>query len=383
MSMMCYYLLRNNKESGPFTLKELKEMPLLTSDLIWINGESTCWKSPDEIEELRGLPKEPQAVKQHVIAKSPATLPAAYTATTNRSLPSLSAPDQPATGEEAFAGESLQKPSFEALKRKYASRAPRKKIWKSQINIGANLIGIATLVIGVSVAAFMIKKAVDNIEPGPIFATAEAVEIGSAETHMNTSSQAALAPLAAVAAVSQSNTTVERQTNLPPAVETEQKKIEIALPAPPQVMIKDEVKEGANNDLLTERVPEKGKTTQDEKTEVKEPAEEKPASAEMSGENKEPDEKKKSKPALQLSANEYKVGFLGGVSNLELSVTNLSSQAIRKAEVVVEYLKPNGKVVSTQTVEVPGLQPGTSKKIPVPDNGRGVSVRYKVVNIEN
>ncbi len=58
MSTMSYYLLRNNQESGPYTVKELQAQTLFTTDLIWINGESTCWKYPSEFDELKGFVKE-------------------------------------------------------------------------------------------------------------------------------------------------------------------------------------------------------------------------------------------------------------------------------------------------------------------------------------
>lgn len=47
-----YKLLRHNKEIGPFTLDDLKEIGLTSSDLIWVEGESSKWKYPYEVEEL-------------------------------------------------------------------------------------------------------------------------------------------------------------------------------------------------------------------------------------------------------------------------------------------------------------------------------------------
>lgn len=372
--MMVYYLLRNNKESGPFTLKELKELPVLTTDLIWINGESTSWKTPDEIPELHGLAKATQGGKQPLKTETAVAASVSYTATTHS--PTVFSPN-PATGpaeDQAFVEEPLAKPSFEELKQKYAARAPRKKVWKSQINIGANLMGIATLVIGVSTAAFMIKKAVDNIEPDPIVATADAVEIGSDAVYLSTSSQAALAPKAAAPAEPQSSATPET-----PAAGTALVEKKPTLEVPPQPATPVATKQEEKKKVIATQPADK-------------PAPEKTVPVESTGEiavaetkdrPEEAGEKKKKTPALQLTANVYKVGFLGGISNLELSVSNPGSQAIEKALVEVEYLKPNGKVVGTQTVSVNGLAANSSKKVAVPDNGRGVSVRYRVVEVED
>ena len=47
-----YLLLRNNNESGPYSLDELKVMGLKAYDLIWIENRSFSWKYPSEINEL-------------------------------------------------------------------------------------------------------------------------------------------------------------------------------------------------------------------------------------------------------------------------------------------------------------------------------------------
>lgn len=48
-----YLLLRDNQETGPFTIDELwQQQPRLT-DLIWVEGESQAWAYPTEIDALR------------------------------------------------------------------------------------------------------------------------------------------------------------------------------------------------------------------------------------------------------------------------------------------------------------------------------------------
>jgi uncharacterized protein YneF (UPF0154 family) len=53
--MSSYLLLRNNKESGPFTMDEVKSMSLKTYDLIWVVGKSAAWRYPGEIPELKSF----------------------------------------------------------------------------------------------------------------------------------------------------------------------------------------------------------------------------------------------------------------------------------------------------------------------------------------
>lgn len=51
--MVTYLLLRDNKQSGPYVLDELKTKGLKAYDLVWIEGKSAAWRYPCEIEELK------------------------------------------------------------------------------------------------------------------------------------------------------------------------------------------------------------------------------------------------------------------------------------------------------------------------------------------
>jgi hypothetical protein len=53
--MSSYLLLRNNKESGPFTIDEIKGMSLKSYDLLWVVGKSAAWRYPGEIAEIKSF----------------------------------------------------------------------------------------------------------------------------------------------------------------------------------------------------------------------------------------------------------------------------------------------------------------------------------------
>lgn len=61
--MSTYLLLRNNKETGPFTIEEIRDLPLKAYDLLWVVGKSAAWRYPGEIAELRSfapaVPEQP------------------------------------------------------------------------------------------------------------------------------------------------------------------------------------------------------------------------------------------------------------------------------------------------------------------------------------
>lgn len=46
-------LLRDNKQSGPYTLQEIIEKGIKAYDLVWAEGKSAAWRYPSEIEELK------------------------------------------------------------------------------------------------------------------------------------------------------------------------------------------------------------------------------------------------------------------------------------------------------------------------------------------
>lgn len=48
-----YLLLRNNQQSGPYSLDELIRLGIKPDDLLWIEGKSVGWFYPSEIEELK------------------------------------------------------------------------------------------------------------------------------------------------------------------------------------------------------------------------------------------------------------------------------------------------------------------------------------------
>ena len=50
-----YLLLRNNKQSGPYTVSELVSQGLKAYDLVWLEGKSAAWRYPSEIEELKAF----------------------------------------------------------------------------------------------------------------------------------------------------------------------------------------------------------------------------------------------------------------------------------------------------------------------------------------
>src|SRR6478672_820131 len=50
-----YLLLRDNKQSGPYSVPELLEKGIKAYDLVWLDGKSVAWRYPSEIDELKAF----------------------------------------------------------------------------------------------------------------------------------------------------------------------------------------------------------------------------------------------------------------------------------------------------------------------------------------
>ena len=83
---------------------------------------------------------------------------------------------------------------------------------------------------------------------------------------------------------------------------------------------------------------------------------------------------------VKLATNEYKVGLFGGINNLKLTVQNNSDVVLDKVIIKIDYLKPNGEIINSDTLYARMIEPKDSKVIEVPDTKRGVKIQYKVIS---
>src|SRR5687768_1532025 len=65
-----YSLLRNNKQSGPYSLEELLHLNLKPFDLVWVEGKSGGWSYPTEIDALKHhVAEAPKKEEQKPVAE--------------------------------------------------------------------------------------------------------------------------------------------------------------------------------------------------------------------------------------------------------------------------------------------------------------------------
>lgn len=365
--MKSYLLLRDNQESGPYTIEDLKKEGLQPQDLVWIEGESNCWKFPGEVQELKAFIKAPEkkkaARKKSHTASSVPVAKASTSTPMEQQAPVAIMENEPA-GDYGYYSEQEAKELFADFK--------LQSTVKRRYSLGSNLVALLVLAIGVAMTAYVVRSIVLSFGGEPL-QSAQATEIqsvsyesehaayGGAQPEVQHAIYREVMPLPSTEKTEEAKPT-EEKTKEPEKTEatTEVKK------ATPEPEKKENVEVKKEEPVVAEKKEvkdEDGTTTKDEAKE------EKPA-------------KQVSKSDLKVSGNGYTVGMLGGISGLKINVSNSGSATIGKATVEVKYLKKNGSVVHTETVQVQNIKPGGSKSVQVPDSNRGTKVDYRVVNVE-
>ncbi|HEY0067412.1 MAG TPA: hypothetical protein VGB46_08615 [Flavisolibacter sp.] len=315
--MKCYLLLRDNRQSGPYSLEELSGMKLKPFDLLWQEGASTSWSYPEEMDELASLvdhyapgPKETVPIPKGIFVSLPNQRPAAAP----ESRPSPQEPKEPIPSFAPSPVEEIEEESEVKEPEVIASfqenyREPRnRELWKRNFLPAGQVFSVALIFIGAVLGAFVIKKIVDSFDQAPLAdSTSAAVAISAPELPRDNDPNYRNA--------------ITRE--VVPAVDSVEK-------APPKT--------------------------------------EKP---------------KDIRKLVHVKGTDYKVGLLGGIKDLELTVHNGSNHLVEQVVIVVEYLKPKGEVVHTEHYTVQDIKPFKSKVIPIPSSDRGVKVKYRILNISS
>ncbi len=88
------------------------------------------------------------------------------------------------------------------------------------------------------------------------------------------------------------------------------------------------------------------------------------------------------KKLVKIENNEYRVGLFGGINNLKLTIENNSDELLDRVVIQIDYLKPNGGIINSDTISAKMIRAQDSKTIDVPDTKRGVKITHKVIKVE-
>jgi hypothetical protein len=86
---------------------------------------------------------------------------------------------------------------------------------------------------------------------------------------------------------------------------------------------------------------------------------------------------------ISLGASKYDVGTFGGISGLQLTVSNRSTYSLDLVVVEVQYIQANKKVFKTENLYFRGIAPGSALMQEAPKSSRGIKVQYKITLVNS
>ncbi|MBL0307305.1 MAG: hypothetical protein IPQ25_15120 [Chitinophagaceae bacterium] len=390
-----YILLRNNSESTPLSLEDLKRIGLLPTDLLWVECQSVCWQKPQEIPELKQLltlapqpsikpatDEQPEKYAPPVETETAAAthknrvhveLPSNYKSLTKmKEEPAQVKQESPAWQTETKTPGTVNnndsnnhlssndsQPDEGSKDPWIRNHAPKDKteMLESLLKLPPKKIALyAGLVIAGALMMLVIKGTGghEQMRPQPVTQQTEIVKTTPAEV-----------PAEEQAADSTTTPESYAQQNIPIGQPTTNPAEEKKISAPQ----KNETT-AKNTVTKKESTPVSNETTDTKPVAVAEKKEVKKASVENISSK------------LQLKANEYSVAAFGGIRNLKMTLQNDSRYLLDKVSVELNYLNPEGKVVKTEKIDFNYIQPGAEATIAVNKTSRGVKLDYKITSIE-
>jgi len=377
ISMNKYLLLRDNKQSGPYTVPEIIENGIKPYDLVWLEGKSAAWRYPSEIEELK-----PHAL---VVEEQP------FDRFYKKPEPGKDTQPQPeknTTFEPVIAEESVTRKIDSAPKKVYI-----------------NFPGGAT-----KVAAFQQSKPeqppidpmINYIEPVRIQSSPKPEPQDKKLLYGAIVACLILVSLLIINYINQRNN-IRQLSSL--VEQMQKRRQEESLPATtalanhpisiPSRTINNELPAAAlkiltpaGNKIMKEKrtlstaaasAVVLNQPVSDAREKQAIPAE--PVKA-VAPQPKEPGKEDLFK-LVSVKPNKYRTGVLGGISNLQFVLTNNSNHELQRVAVEIRYLNPEKKVVKTQTVYFEKISPGSQPALDVPKSNRGITIDYNITDIKS
>jgi len=402
--MLQYLLLRDNKESGPYNAEQLREMGLKAYDLIWIEGRSAAWRYPCEVPELkdfapavteqpfdRFFKKADTAQNGEISAntprenKTPANPP--YNSFQNRNtgssnpstkrivviLPDKRAveherafhqsqppvvPPPPVSKDEPVLEQKFAQP-LDDVKHQYIEnvlqqkkvghkRRSNKKKWIGSI---ATILVVGT-VFGLAFNSTLRSKKSVAEEVIPAVNTLHVVDTTSRIPSSESDNANFINPESPLQTDS---------TALSPLITDS---------LPHKHILKKPVLVAKNEQPVEQAVIPAAYT----------PEEKKPVAVNIPSpeDSKKEAVKRKINDLITVKEGDYKVGPFGGISNVQLAVTNSSPYPMDLVVVEVKYILANKKTFKTENVYFQNVNAGKTVMADAPKSPRGLKIESRV-----
>ena len=438
-----YLLLRNNKQSGPYTVSELVSQGLKAYDLVWLEGKSAAWRYPSEIEELKAfapvveeqpfdrfykkpnpveIVREKQPIKT-VIEESPKKeevfIPEVITQPVELKPAPTFIPVSIPTNKKVHVSLPGSAPMLQAERPQPNIPVPIPVTEKSQPNIPFQTPLIEKPAVTPSYNLYKIeeKKSIINSfsdeksfeeryreekRQKEGFNEPPVLKNGTKNKFWMRAMAASFLLLAGVllgfvmnnnrqkSEIQELNELVKQikqKEKSVPATSPVVYKPEPVIEVPTMVEEKKLVKKES-----TSKIAQKSGDTVEESLAIAEavPTE---LPAAMPGtcrpvykRETSPEESEVARKNLyqlvSVDHNKFKTGVFGGISNLQLKLSNKSLYQLEKVEVEVKYYGPEKKLVNTQTVYFENVSAGEQLTLDVPKSTRGIKIDYTIKKID-
>lgn len=390
-----YRLLRDNKESGPYSAADLESLGLKPYDLIWQEGKSAAWRYPGEITELKTFapPVEEQPFDRFYRKPEPEAIPASRSNFAPRPAPAES--HQVRKGHVVVTmpeGIAKARPSEPKPEPVYVRSIPADPVpvtqqipidqMESRSNtavmmndsrpavaanstsyklptIAASLLFVATLSVllvnynvqnkKITQLRDIVTQMQQNQPPSNPSSLSRTV------VHYQDEQQASLLPPI------DSPSTIDKTAGVPKVIDAQKenkastirkKQVTVPLISDTPLIVAEKIDKPVIQQEDGKRMAVKRDESDRNLSEL-----------------------------VKVIPNDYKTGLLGGINNLKLTLNNKSLVPLRKVEVQIDYLGPESRVVKSQTVFFENVAPGGDPVIDVPKSNRGVKVNCTVKKI--
>lgn len=426
--MATYLLLRNNKESGPYSLDDLMNLGLKAYDLVWIQGKSAAWRYPSEVEELKSFApvveeqpfdrffkKQPDTRKESIKEEKPVsviapehekyipkksvfvTMPGqknGFTPQPKKAEPTPAPEPVSQTiivSENPAAAQIKYSQPLDEIKEMYVKtlydrkqKIARKSFWLQNLK----KVAIVLLFVAVGLIAGFLIKSNGNKQ----------TEIAQKTSASATPAQSIKTETPATIPATDSNTNSPVQ---PEPQVLHQPTGGYINKEPQQKQESLELKQTTDKLLLSDTKRDKQiSSSQSESTNSFMPqnVDVDPATGERRSKMRDANSptttiNNKNEPKtsslgelgelVSVSSNEYKKVAFGGIRDLQLTITNDSKYVLDNVTVELQYIKPNELPLRTENIQFKSVAPKATSTVRVPDTNRGIKVVYRIVNIKS
>ncbi len=387
--MSSYLLLRNNKESGPFTMDEVKSMSLNSYDLIWVVGKSAAWRYPGEIPELKSfVPSTPDPKPDYfrkgnnmdsqgsdsLNTKIADSLHSHRPVTNNQRSASnrtvyINLPAEKKQGEE-LSNLTLEESGFmvsDTSKSEYDFSEIYKLPSTAAARYSGKILWVSTIILlfgaGIMTGLFISdrRKIFSSDENHPQ-KTPALQGITSKIKNENATGSIPTGQTINNNEIKVLNPDSVKKTN---AITKKQNTGSLKKVVPTNVINKDST---ATEQALLAAIRVKDSIQREavRKSELLSQA-----------------IRTNPQKFLSLSTGRYSTGLFGGISSFPVTLTNNSPVKIEMVEVTIDYVQNNDKVYKTETLSFNGIEPGEALTLKAPKSTRGTKItsQIRIVNV--